>query len=147
MLLQVGRVVVELSNVENVLEFMYGMLGDRPPGERWQYFATKTRNFQHRLKIVSKAVKAACPPEHLPLWEAAHRKLSGTRTVRNRVAHLGMRQLFTFDRKLFGVELRSPWYLGNGAARALKIADVRQTADELVEAKADLWEFINTIAH
>jgi hypothetical protein len=146
MLLQVGRVVVELSNVENVLGFMYGMLGDGPAGERWQYFATKTHGLKQRLKLVNKAVKAKCPAEHMPLWEAGHRKLSGTRTARNRVAHLGMRQLFTSDRKLTGVELRPPWYLGSGAARALKTTDVRQIADGLVEAKADLWKFINTIA-
>jgi hypothetical protein len=146
MLLQVGRVVVELSNVEHVLGFMYGMLGDGPPGDRWHDFATKPRNFQERLKLVNKAVKAGCPPEHLPLWEAAHLKLSGSRSVRNRVAHLGMRQLFTSDRKLFDVELRPPWYLGNAAPQALKVAEVRKAADELVEAKADLWNFINTIA-
>jgi hypothetical protein len=146
MLLQVGRVVVELSNVEHILGFMYGMLGDDPP-VRWQYFATKPPNFQTRLKLVNKAVKVKCPSEHLPLWQAVYLKLSGGRSARNRVAHLGMHQLFTADRKLFGVELRPPWYLGNGAARALKIADVRQTADELVEAKADLWDFINAIAH
>ena len=52
MLLQVGRVVVELSNVEHVLGFMYGMLGEGPPGERWRYFSSKTRNFQERLKLV-----------------------------------------------------------------------------------------------
>ena len=57
-----------------------------------------------------------------------------------------MRRLFTSDQKMLGVELRPPWYLGNAAPRALKVADVRQAADELVEAKADLWEFINTIA-
>jgi hypothetical protein len=147
MLLQVGRVVVELSNVQNLLGFIYGMLGEGPPGERWQHFATKTRNFQHRLKLVNKAVKAACPPEHLPLWEAAHRKLSGTRSLRNRVAHLGMRQLFTSDQKLLGVELRPPWYLGDGEPRALRVADIRQAADELVGAKADLWDFINKIAY
>ncbi|WMT71578.1 hypothetical protein [Bradyrhizobium sp. Ash2021] len=146
MMLQVGRVVVELSNVEHVLGFMYGMLGDGPPGERWQYFATKSPNFQARLKLLNQAVKAACPPERLPLWEAAHLKLSGSRSVRNRVAHYGVRQLFTSDRKLFGVELRPPWYLGNAARRALKIADVRQAADELVGATADLWDFINKIA-
>lgn len=146
MLLQVGRVVVELSNVENVLGFMYGMLGDGPPGERWRYFAT-TYGLQHRLKIVNKAVKASCPAEHLPLWEAARRKLTATSTARNRIAHLGMRQLFTSDRKLTGVELRPPWYLGTGAVRALRTTDVQKIADGLVEAKADLWEFINTIAH
>jgi hypothetical protein len=147
MLLQVGRVVVELSNVEHVLGFIYGMLGDGPPGERWQYFATRPRSFQERLKLANKAVKAACPPEHLPLWETACLKLSSSRSVRNRVAHLGMRRLFTSDRKLFGVELRPPWYLGNAAQKGLKVAEVRQAADKLVDAKADLWNFINTIAY
>jgi hypothetical protein len=145
MLLQVGRVVVELSNVDHVLGFMYGMLGGEKAGERWRAYS-EMRHFETRLKAVNRTVRTVCEPEQLRLWNSAYEKLTNSRPMRNRVAHLGMRRMFKHDRKNLGVELRPPWYLPGAAERALTTVEVRAAADLLVDAKADLWDFINTIA-
>jgi hypothetical protein len=145
LLLQVGRVVVELSNVDHVLGFMYGMLGEGAPGERWRSYA-KIRSFEKKLELVNDAVKAICDAEKLALWQSAYQKLSNNRPQRNLVAHFGMRRLFTSDRRDLGVELTPPWYLPRARHRSLKLADVKRAANQIHDAKADLWDFINTIA-
>jgi hypothetical protein len=145
MLLQGGRVMVELSNVDHVLGFIYGVLGDGPPGERWQVYS-KMRTFDQRLKAINRAVLEKVTPAQLELWRKAYGMLTNSRKFRNRVAHLGMRRMVTSDRKNLGVELQAPWYLPRPPGSSLKIADVRNAADLLLEAKADLWTFINTVA-
>jgi hypothetical protein len=145
MLLQVGRVVVELSNIDHVLGFMYGILGDGAPGERWKAYS-EIWNFEQRLKAVNRAVLENNKPEQLVLWHSAYKKLTNSRPLRNRVAHLGMRRMFTSDRKNLGIELRPAWYLPDSAKRALKMVEVKRIADQLVDAKLDLWKFINSVA-
>jgi hypothetical protein len=145
MLLQVGRVVVELSNVDHVLGFIYGMLGEGPPDDRWRAYSS-LRGFQKRLEAVNRAVSQRVKLEQSELWRAAYGKLKEGRIFRNQVAHFGMRRMFTSDSRNLGVELRPPWYLPNSAEEALKITGVKHAADQLVDAKADLWDFINSVA-
>jgi hypothetical protein len=137
--------MVGLSNVDHVLGFIYGMLGDGRPGDRWRAYSD-IRTFGERLKAADLEVRELVEPEHFELWRKAHEKLTNSKTLRNWVAHLGMRRMFTSDRKNLGVELQPAWYLPRPPGSSLKIADIRNAADLLLEAKADLWDFINTIA-
>jgi hypothetical protein len=104
------------------------------------------RTFGERLKAVNRAVREMVTPAQFELWRKAYLKLTDGKTFRNRIAHLGMRRMFTSDRKNLGVELQAPWYLPRRPGSSLKIADVRGAADLLLEAKADLWAFINIVA-
>ena len=130
LLLQVGKIVVTQSNIENTLALIVFLLCRSMRFVKAMDYFYSVYGFEKRLELTDFLMQKDGPQELLDDWAIIVESLSKHRVTRNLVAHQGISYSINEDRTLQGL-LSPPWMRRNKSkGRELTVADLRRSADD-----------------
>lgn len=138
---QVGRIVVTLSEIENLMAAAFfcvsqGMTIDEAKALFYSY-----RGFEQQFKLVGYAIAQNDWGGELDTWNKLARRLENQRFVRNFAAH---NQLSFREDKKSGKRIATlaTSEFKSGVRKEIDAIDLRKAADGLSEIEADLHLFV-----
>lgn len=140
---EVGRAIVHLSDIENLLaSIFHSLVRPKAPSPSMKIFYDQG-GFEKKMKLVDYIFHLEGSKEELERWKNIAAKLEEHRVVRNLIAHYGM-YIDSADRDgRVDVVLHPPWLKGRPDRKRtyLRLAEVRATASALDKIRADLEKF------
>ena len=140
---QVGRAIVTLSNIENLMAMAFISVTQGMKAAEAAELFYSYQTLDQKFKLVGYAIQQNDLGDEYDAWQTLSRRLQGQRFVRNLVAHQGM----TFKQTAGGgrrkIVLSAPWFRKKKSGKELEIPDVKAAADELEAIHAAMWEFIH----
>ena len=143
---QVGRVVVTLSNIENLMAMVFVIVSHNLTTEEASAIFDSYQSFDQKFKLVGYAIQQNDLGNEHEEWEKLSKRLQGQKLVRNLVAHQRMQFKQTDGGKHKPV-LTAHWFKKTGRRkRDLETLNVKAAGDELEAIHADMWEFIRGLS-
>jgi hypothetical protein len=144
---EVGRAIVHLSDIENLLaSIFHSLVLLKAPSPSMEIFYDQG-GFEKKMKLVDYIFHLEGSKEELERWKKIAAELEEHRAARNLIAHYGM-YIDSPDRDgRVDVVLHPPWLKGrpDRKGKYLRLAEVRATASALDKIRADLAKFDNDI--
>jgi hypothetical protein len=140
LLLQVGRIVVTQSNIENTLALVVMMLCRATRFANAVNFYS-VHGFENRLELTNFLMRKDGPRDLLDDWKEIYEGVRRHKKVRNLAAHQGITYSMSEDSTLSAV-LAPPWIkLRNKKATRLSTADLKRFGDDLERIHGLLADF------
>lgn len=139
---QVGRAIVTLSNIENLMAMAFiSVTQGMTAAEAGEFFYGQ-QTFEQKFKLVGYAIQQNDWGDEFAAWEVLSKRLQEQKLVRNLVAHQGMHFKQSGSSGKRKVILTAPWFKKKGRGKELELLDVKTAADKLESIHAEMWEFI-----
>jgi hypothetical protein len=140
---EVGRTIVHLSDIENLLaSIFHSLVLPKAPSPSMDMFYDQG-TFEKKMKLVDFIFHLEGSKEELERWKKIAAQLDTHRSARNLIAHYGM-YVDSPDRNgSVDVLLHSPWLKGRPDKRKtyIRLAEIRATASALNKIRAELVKF------
>ena len=140
---EVGRAIVHLSDIENLLASLFhALVLPKAPSPSMELFYDQG-TFEKKMKLVDFIFHLEGSKEELERWRKIAAQLDAHRGARNLIAHYGM-YVDSPDRNgRVDVLLHPPWLKGKPENKKpyLRLAEIRATASALDKIRADLAKF------
>jgi hypothetical protein len=137
---QVGRAIVHLSDIENLLaSIFHSLVLPKAPSPSMELFYDQG-GFEKKMKLVDYIFHLEGSKEELERWKKIAAELEEHRPVRNLIAHYGM-YVDSWNRDgNIDVSLHPPWLKGrpDKERKYLRVAEIGATASALDKIRADL---------
>lgn len=140
---QVGRVIVTLSEIENLMATAFLCVSQRMTFEESTELFYSFRGFDQRFKLVGYAIAQNDWGGELAAWNALSKRVEGQRVVRNLAAHNGLS--FKEDKKGGKriATLTSSSF--NKKKSEIDLIDLKKSADSLESIEADMHLFVEQL--
>jgi hypothetical protein len=146
-LLEVGRAIVALSNIENRVSTIYHDYCDTSTTLCMPIFFEQN-DIKKRVKLTNLIVEMCAEKQHKERWKKIIGGLEGPRAVRNFVAHCGV-SVNTLRTDVPVAYLHPPWLKigkdGNRTGRVVALSEVKAAADALEHIGDELEAFWNDL--
>jgi hypothetical protein len=140
---QAGRAIIELSNAENLLAMIFCILGLPVSIDEAKKVFALQGSLDRKSQLVNFMVLHANEPSEIKLWNQIYKELNTHRGVRNLVAHQRMMVSYSSGTPIADVALTPLLHSRKG--KALRVSDIKSTADELNKVNAGLWKLVGIL--
>jgi hypothetical protein len=141
MYLQVGRAIVALSEVEEILAEIFVFLSAPMPEARSAKMFYSVQNIAHKIELVDWAMMHSPSAKDKERWRKLSSRVVKQKMVRNTAAHASVQFQREKESKKWrisiGTQARDP-----RAKRDLAIADVKAAADDLHDIWIEMRRFL-----
>lgn len=142
---EVGRAIVHLSNIEELLAMVFAVLSVPVATEVATELFHDQGAFDKKLKLTNYMVLHRGRSHELTSWAAVYSRLQNHRGVRNLIAHQGLFQNPPDAHGQVSVALRPAWFKKKGG-KHLKASEIKSTADELDKIRLEIWDLVKSLS-
>jgi len=143
---EVGRAIVHLSVIENMMSMVFAVLSVPVQTDIATELFHDQGGFEKKLKLTNFMILHGGRPREIARWRPIFSQLQTHRGVRNIIAHQGMFRAPPNERGQLDVSLRPPWFKKNTKGKYLKASEIRATGDALDKIRSDIWELVKRLS-